>query len=106
MKTPFAETLLLLGLAFGALAPAQADPLELMNKAGCVACHQKDKKVVGPALSAIAAKYKGQDVAATLMQKVRMGSKGVYGPVPMPPTGPDKIGDADLKAAIDWILKL
>jgi cytochrome c len=103
MKTSIAGALLL-GLVFG--APAQADPLDLMNKAGCLACHQKDKKLVGPPLTAIAAKYKGQDVAATLMQKVRTGGKGVYGPIPMPPTGPDKISDADLKVAIDWIIKL
>jgi cytochrome c len=38
------------------------------------------------------------------MQKVRTGGKGVWGPVPMPPTGPDKIADADLKAAIEWML--
>jgi cytochrome c len=40
------------------------------------------------------------------MQKVRTGSKGVYGPIPMPPSAPDKISDADLKTAIDWILTL
>ena len=57
-----------------------------------------------PAFKDIAAKYKGQDVAATLVQKVRTGGKGVYGPVPMPPSGADKISDADLKAAIDFIL--
>ena len=35
----------------------------------------------------------------------RAGGKGVYGPIPMPPSGPDKIADADLKAAIEFILK-
>ncbi len=106
MKQTLASTLLA-GLVFGALAPAQAaEPLDVMNKAGCLACHQKEKKLVGPALSTVAAKYKGQDVTAALVQKVRAGSKGVYGPIPMPATGPDKISDADLKAAIDWILKL
>jgi cytochrome c len=107
MKTSFAGALLL-GLAIGATAPAQAqaDPLALMEKAGCLACHQKDKKVVGPSLTTIAAKYKGQDASAMLVQKVRNGGKGVYGPIPMPATGPDKMSDADLKAAIDWIVKL
>jgi cytochrome c len=87
-----------------AVPAAQAGPEEAMTKAGCMACHSKDKKVVGPAFNDVATKYKGQDVAATLIQKVRTGGKGVYGPVPMPPAGPDKIGDADLKAAIDFIL--
>ena len=95
----------LMALAVGASAPALASPEEAMSKAGCMACHAKDKKVLGPAFKDIAAKYKGQDVVATLMQKVRAGGKGVYGPIPMPPSGPDKIADADLKAAIELILK-
>ena len=82
-----------------------ANPEEAMNKAGCMACHAKDKKLVGPSFKDIAAKYKGQDVTAKLMDKVRKGGSGVYGPVPMAPNGPDKISDADLKEAVDFILK-
>ena len=89
-------------LAFG----AQATPVEdAMNKAGCMACHAKDKKLVGPAFKDIAAKYKGQDAVAKLMEKVRKGGAGTFGPVPMAPNGPDKINDADLKAAVELILK-
>lgn len=91
-------------LAFAA-TPALADPEAAMNKAGCMACHAKDKKLVGPSFKDIAAKYKGQDVTAKLMDKVRKGGSGVYGPVPMAPNGPDKISDADLKEAVDFILK-
>ena len=91
--------------ALGFSAAAQAAPEEAMTKAGCTACHSKDKKIVGPAFKDIAAKYKGQDVVGTLVQKVRTGGKGVYGPVPMPASGPDKISDDDLKAAIEFILK-
>ena len=86
----------------GALA---ATPDEAMTKAGCVACHAKDKKLVGPAFKDIAAKYKGEDATAKLMDKVRKGGSGVYGPIPMSPNGPDKISDVDLKAAIEAILK-
>jgi cytochrome c len=91
--------------AFGAAAPAQANPEEAMTKAGCTACHTKDKKLVGPSFKEIAAKYKGQDVIATLMQKVRAGGKGNFGPIPMAPNPPEKINDADLKAAVEFILK-
>ena len=87
------------------VAPAWAAPEDAMNKAGCMACHTKDKKLVGPSFKDIAAKYKGQDVVAKLMEKVRKGGSGVYGPVPMAPNPPDKINDADLKAAIEFILK-
>lgn len=90
-------------LALPALA-ATSD--ELMTKAGCMACHTKDKKLVGPALKDIAVKYKGQaDAVAKLADKVRKGGSGVWGPVPMAPNGTDKINDADLKAVIEAILK-
>ncbi|MEO3693542.1 c-type cytochrome [Roseateles paludis] len=85
--------------------PALANPEEAITKAGCMACHAKDKKILGPAFKDVAAKYKGnKDAAALLADKVRKGGKGVWGPIPMSPNGPDKISDADLKAAIDWIL--
>jgi cytochrome c len=76
-----------------------------MTKAGCMACHTVDKKLVGPAFKDIAAKYKGQDVVARLMDKVRKGGTGSFGPVPMLPNPPDKINDAELKAAVEFILK-
>ena len=85
-------------------APAFANA-DLAQKKNCLACHAVDKKVVGPAYKDVAAKYKGQDVAAKLAQKVRTGGKDVWGPIPMPPTGPDKISDGDLKTAIETILK-
>ena len=89
-------------LAFG----AQAGPTEdAMTKAGCMACHTKDKKLVGPAFKDIAAKYKGQNVMPKLMDKVRKGGSGTFGPIPMAPNPPEKINDADLKAAIEMILK-
>jgi cytochrome c len=88
-----------------AAAGAWAAPEDAMNKAGCMACHTKDKKLVGPAFKDIAAKYKGQDVMAKLMDKVRKGGSGTFGPVPMAPNPPEKINDADLKSAIEYILK-
>ena len=84
---------------------AWAGAEEAMTKAGCMACHTKDKKLVGPAFKEIAAKYKGQDVMAKLMDKVRKGGSGTFGPIPMAPNPADKINDADLKAAIELILK-
>lgn len=96
----------LLALSFAAPVQAQSAIETTMTKAGCLACHTKDKKLVGPAYKDVAAKYKGQaDAVAKLSEKVRKGGQGVYGPVPMPATGPDKISDADLKTAIEWVLK-
>ncbi|MGM9488492.1 c-type cytochrome [Ideonella sp. YS5] len=98
------RTALMLFLGALALGTAQATPEEAMNKAGCMACHAKDKKLVGPSFKDIAAKYKGQDVSAKLAEKVRKGGSGSFGPIPMAPNPPDKISDGDLKDAIATIL--
>jgi len=105
MKTQLTFAIGLAVAALGASAPARANPEAAMEKAGCLACHAKDKKMVGPSFKEIAAKYKGQDVVPTLMQKVRTGGKGSFGPIPMAPNPPEKINDADLKAAVELILK-
>jgi len=101
VHTVLVASLALLG--FGAQA---ATGEEIMTKSGCMACHTKDKKLVGPALKDIAAKYKGQDVIAKLLAKVRAGGPGVWGPIPMSPNPVEKISDADLKTAVEWVLKL
>ena len=83
--------------------PAFADPEAAMNKAGCMACHAKDKKQVGPSFKDIAAKYAGQAGAADkLAGKVVKGGSGVWGPVPMPANA--QVNDADAKKLVDWIL--
>lgn len=92
-------------LAAGVLvsAPARADEA-LAKKHNCLACHQLDKKSVGPAYKDIAKKYKGQDVAAKLAEKVKKGGQGVWGPIPMPPNA--AVPDADVKKLVDWVLKM
>ena len=100
MKIALIATTVLLALG------VQASPVDdAMTKAGCMACHTKDKKLVGPAFKEIAAKYKGQDAVVKLMEKVRKGGSGTFGPIPMAPNPPEKINDADLKAAVELILK-
>jgi cytochrome c len=96
-----AAAALVAGLAIA--APAKADEA-LAKKHNCLACHQVDKKTVGPAYKDIAKKYKGQNVAATLEAKVKKGGQGVWGPVPMPPNA--AVPDADIKTLVAWILKL
>ena len=100
-------SILAAALIAGTALTAQAGPAEdALNKGGCMACHAKDKKLVGPAFKDVATKYKGQgDAVAKLTEKVRKGGAGVWGPIPMPANGPDKISDADLKLVIESILK-
>jgi cytochrome c len=94
------------GLALVALqTPALASDA-ISKKAGCAVCHSVDKRGLGPSYQEIAAKYKGDAKApALLAERVRKGSKGVWGAVPMTPTPPDRLSDAELKAVVDWILK-
>ena len=97
------------GLAIAALTglfiatPTLADEA-LAKKHNCLACHQMDKKTVGPAYKEVAAKYKGKNAAAQLEQKVKKGGQGVWGPVPMPPNA--AVPDADIRKLVDWILKM
>ena len=93
-----------LGLLFGGQAMAN-DGLALAQKNACMACHQLDKKVVGPAYKDVAAKYKGDKTAeAKLVKKVKEGGSGVWGAIPMPPH--PQMSDADIKTIVHWILSL
>lgn len=78
----------------------------LLRKSGCFACHTVDKKLVGPALKDIAAKYAGKPgIVDVLAKKVRAGGSGNWGTVAMAPA-PATVSDADLKAAIAYVLTL
>lgn len=85
-------------------AAGKPDPLELAKKNGCVACHGISNKIVGPGFTEIAGKYKGDKGAeAQLIAKVKNGTGGVWGPIPMP--AQSQMQDQDIKAIVDWILK-
>jgi len=58
-------------LSFGANAAIDDKKAqEIMNKAGCGACHHVDKKLVGPSYKEVAKKHKGQkDAAAVLVRR-------------------------------------
>ncbi len=76
---------------------------DLAQKYTCTACHQSDRKLVGPSHADIAAKYRGNAGAeAMLMAKVRAGGSGVWGSTAMPPHA--EIGDDDLRALVRWSL--
>jgi cytochrome c len=88
--------------AIPASLPAHAQE-ELAKKHACLACHAVDKKLVGPAYKDVAAKYRGDASAeAKLVEKVKKGSQGTWGQVPMPPNA--NVPDADVRALVKWIL--
>jgi len=86
---------------------AMADDGEtLFKSSNCTNCHKIDKKVLGPALNAIAAKYKDDDTAQKKLEaKVRSGGKGSFGNMRMLPTSAN-VSDADIKTMVTWILSL
>jgi len=94
--------LIALALPFYAV-PAHAS-LELATKSKCTTCHQVDKKLLGPSFKQVAAKYKGQKTAETMLaDSMLKGSKNKWGKVPMPP---QKIAPADAQKLSKWILSL
>ncbi len=85
-----------------AASPAHAN-LDLAKKSNCMTCHAVDKKMVGPAYADIAKKYAGNKTATKeLAAKVKGGSKGVWGQIPMPPN--PNVKDADVETLVKWIL--
>ena len=82
---------------------AQADEALAKSKA-CLACHQVNKKVVGPSFKDVAAKYQGDAAArGMLIQKVKNGGKGNWGPVPMPK---QNVTDEEAAKLVDWALSI
>jgi cytochrome c len=75
----------------------------LAQSSGCMSCHAKAEKIVGPAFVSIADKYKGdKDAGASLAQSIQNGSRGKWGRVPMP--AHPSLSQADLKTLAQWVL--
>jgi cytochrome c len=86
-----------------AKADAKSDIADLARRKACLSCHGVDKKIVGPAFTEVAARYKGDAGAeARMLEKLKRGSSGAWGPIPMPPN-PD-LAPADAKALVQWVL--
>ena len=92
-------------LLFGNAAHAD---VALAASKGCTACHQVDKKVLGPAYNAVAACYGNKDAKklaankATLAKHVKDGVAGNWGPIPMP--AHPAVAEADVTKLVDWVM--
>ncbi len=88
-----------------AAAPALAavgDGVALVNANACTSCHGMTNKIVGPALQDVAKKYAGRSHAVEyLIGKIRKGSQGVWGPIPMP--AQTQVDDGAAKAIAQWL---
>lgn len=100
MKRLFAVCAML--AALGAASAAHANE-KLAQSSGCMTCHTVDKKLIGPGYKEMAAKYSGDKAAAgSLFKKVKAGTQGVWGSIPMPPNA--HVKDEDVKTLVQWIL--
>ncbi|MFN7064555.1 MAG: c-type cytochrome [Aquificaceae bacterium] len=77
---------------------------QLSREKGCMACHDINRRKVGPSYTDIAKKYVGRaDAVNYLVEKIKKGSVGVWGSVPMPP---QNVSDAEAKQHAEWIISL
>jgi cytochrome c len=79
-------------------APADAGALALLQKNNCTACHAAGQRIVGPSWAEVAKRHAGK--ADYLAGKIRGGSSGVWGNVPMPPQPLDEAGARQIA---DWL---
>jgi cytochrome c len=82
------------------------DPgLTLMKQSDCFNCHQTNQKLVGPALLDVAARYRGMAGALEAsVQRVRNGSAGVWGEIPMLPH--QQHTSDEIAQMVSWIYSL
>ncbi len=86
------------GLAF-------ADDDELYKTKNCFACHRIDRNHLGPAFKTIAAKYvDDKEADVKLAKKIREGTVGVWGQVPMPAQA--QVTDDEALTLARWLLAL
>ena len=101
MKSVMLFSATVVALASGAAFAADAP--QLLKDKTCLACHTMDKKLVGPAYKDVAAKYKARkDAQAYLAKKIREGSTGVWGQIPMPAN--TTVKDDEAKVLAKYIL--
>ncbi len=97
------KTVVVAALAASVSFAAQAS-LDLAKSKGCLGCHTVDKKFVGPGYKDVAAKYKAnKNAESMLVGSILKGSSGKWGATPMPPNA---VTEAEAKTLAKWVLTL
>ncbi len=79
-------------------------PVALAEKKGCFACHDIEKKKVGPSYVEVARRYKDDPEAVNkLVKSILKGSMGKWGSIPM---SPQPVSEEEAKELAEWILSL
>lgn len=78
---------------------------ELARAKNCTACHTLDRRLVGPPFNDVATRYAGQAGAVSYLEaRIRSGSGGAWGQVPMPPN--PQVNEAEARMLAEWVLSL
>lgn len=85
-----------------AIAPVTAEAI--LDNYKCGNCHGLSDRKIGPALIAVAAKYRGKNAVQQLVHNIKAGSVGLWGPIPAPPM--HHVADSDAEVIARWILAL
>lgn len=104
LRAASVAALLFIGAPITHASSENAKAFAISKKNACLGCHAINKKIVGPSFQDIAAKYKNNSSANTLLKnKIQKGGAGSWGVVPMPANA--KLSDADLSILAPWILQ-
>lgn len=88
----------------------------LAKKHDCTACHDIDKRVVGPSWMEVSRKYKGAakytyggkeySLEDGLVMKVSKGGSGNWGAMPMPANDANGTKQAEIRELVRFVLNL
>lgn len=96
---------LLLAATLGSAALPVAADEKLARERTCFACHQVDRRLVGPAWRDVANRYANdRDAEARLAKKIREGGSGAWGTLAMAPN--PAVTEADAQKLARWVLSL
>ena len=107
-----------IAISFGAVASAHASEKLAADK-GCLACHQINKKLVGPAYEVVASTYTDKNseqykkfvalndkkltIQDYVARNIKNGGANKWGPIPMPA---QTVTEDESKALSKWVLSL
>ncbi len=82
----------------------KAEAFKIADKKGCLACHDVEKRRVGPSFVDIAKRYSQKGGALEeLTVSIIKGSMGKWGSIPMTP---QPVTEEEARKISEWILKL
>ena len=85
--------------------PMAQDGLELISKSDCLACHKVNEAATGPAYSAVAARYAGNQAGQdSLVNKIIKGGSGNWGAIVMPAHA--SLLPEDVKKMVAYVMSL